>query len=39
MAAKAILGLHAFIGYDTVSAFCGKGKVKPLKILLKITNT
>ena len=35
MAMKAILALHAFIGCDTVSAFCGKEKVKPLKILLK----
>ena len=26
MAVKAILGLHAFTGCDTVSAFCGKGK-------------
>lgn len=36
MAVKAILELHAFTGCDTVHAFCGKGKVKPLKTLLKI---
>ena len=35
MAAKAMLSLHAFTGYDTTSAFCSKGKVKPLKILHK----
>ena len=35
MALKAILGLNAFTGCDTMSAFCGKGKIKPLKILLK----
>ena len=27
--------IHAFTGCDTTSAFCDKGKVKPLKILLK----
>ena len=35
LAAKAILSMHAFTGCDTVSAFSGKGKVKPLKVLLK----
>ena len=35
MTVKAILGLHAFTGCDNVSAFCGKGKIKPFKILLK----
>ena len=35
MTVKAILGLHAFTGCDAVCAFCGKGKIKPLKILLK----
>ena len=32
---KALLSLHAFTGCDTTSAFCGKGKVKPLKTMLK----
>ena len=32
---KAIIGLHAFTGCDTLSAFAGKGKVKPLKLLQK----
>ena len=32
---KSLLGFHAFTGCDTVSAFSNKGKVKPLKILLK----
>ena len=32
---KALLGLHGFTGCDTVSAFSGKGKVKPLKLMLK----
>ena len=31
----ALLGLHAFSGCDTVSAFKGKGKIKPMKLLLK----
>ena len=37
MTVMAVLGLHAFTGFDTVSAFCGKGKmkIKPLKILVK----
>ena len=35
LAAKSILSLHAFTGCDTTSALCGKGKVKPLNILLK----
>ena len=30
---KALLGLHAFTGCDSVSSFAGIGKVKPLKIL------
>ena len=29
------LGLHALTGCDTVSAFNGKGKVRPMKLLLK----
>ena len=32
---KALLGLHAFTGCDSVSSFAGIGKVKPLKILRK----
>ena len=32
---KALLGLHAFTGCDSVSSFVGIGKVKPLKILSK----
>ena len=35
MAAKSILSLHVFTGSDTTNNFCGKGKVKPLKILLR----
>ena len=35
MHSKSLLSLHAFTGCDTVSAFCGKGKVKPLKIMVK----
>ena len=30
---KALLGLHAFTGCDSVSAFAGIGKVRPLKLL------
>lgn len=32
---KAILGMHVFTGCDSISAFKGKGKVKPLELLLK----
>ena len=32
---KALLGLHAFTGCDTTSAFKGIGKLKPLKLLQK----
>ena len=35
LAARSILSLHAFTGCNNTSAFCGKGKVKPLNILLK----
>ena len=31
----ALIGLHSFTGCDTTSAFAGKGKVKPLKVLQK----
>ena len=34
-ACLALLGLHAFTGCDTVSAFSGKGKAKPVKLMLK----
>ena len=32
---KALLGLHAFTGTDTTSAFVRKGKLKPFNLLLK----
>ena len=32
-ACKALTGMHAYIGCDTVSAFAGKGKISALKIL------
>ena len=32
-ASKALLGLHAFTGCDSVSAFSGIGKAWPLKLL------
>lgn len=35
MAAKSILSLDACIGCSTTSAYCGKGKMKPVKIFLK----
>jgi len=35
VACSALLGLHAFSGCDSTSAFRGKGKIKPIKILLK----
>ena len=35
LVSKALLGLHGFTGCDTVSAFSGKGKVKPLHLMLK----
>ena len=30
---KALLGLHAFTGSDTTSAFMRKGKIRPFKIM------
>ena len=30
---QCILGLYCFTGYDTISAFAGKGKLKALKIV------
>ena len=32
---KALLGLHCFTGCDTINAFSGKGKIKPLHLMLK----
>ena len=32
---QALLGIHAFTGCDTVSAFSGKGKAKPFKLMAK----
>ena len=32
---RALLGLHGFTGCDTISSFAGKGKVKPLKTMMK----
>ena len=32
---SALLGLHAFTGRDTCSAFKGTGKIKPIKVLQK----
>ena len=34
-ACRALLGLHAFTGLDSVSAFAGIGKVQPLKLMCK----
>ena len=30
----AVKSMHAYTGYDTVSAFAGKGKAKDLKLLI-----
>ena len=30
---RALIGMHAYTGCNTVHAFAGKGKVKPLKLL------
>ena len=32
---KVLLGFHCFTGCDTVSSFAGRGKLKPLKLLFK----
>ena len=32
---KAVIGIHALTGCDTVSAFSGKGKWKAVQLLLK----
>jgi hypothetical protein len=31
---KSLIGLHAFTGYDSISSFAGKGKIKALKLLV-----
>ena len=31
---KSLIGFHSFTGCDTVSSFSGKGKIKPLKIMV-----
>jgi hypothetical protein len=36
--AETLIGFHCLTGCDSVSAFHGKGKVKPMEILLKSTN-
>ena len=35
MIMESLIGLHSFIGCDTTSAFAGRGKVKPLTLMLK----
>ena len=32
---EALIGIHSFTGCDTISAFAGKGKVKPLNLMMK----
>ena len=32
---SALLGIHAFTGCDSTSAFKGKGKIRPMKLILK----
>ena len=32
---QVLLGLHTFTGCDTVCTFCRKGKMKPVKLMLK----
>ena len=36
---RALVGVHAYTGCDTVSAFAGKGKAKALKLLSKTRNS
>ena len=31
---KSLIGFHIFTGCDTTSAFAGRGKVNPLKLIL-----
>ena len=35
MIMESLIGLHSFTGCDTTSAFAGRGKVKPLTLILK----
>ena len=35
---ESLIGFHSFTGCDTTSAFAGKGKVKPLNLMLKNIN-
>ena len=35
LVSMALLGIHSFTGCDTISSFSGKGKVKPLQLMLK----
>ena len=37
--ANTMIGFHAFTGYDTTSAFYGKGKVRPFEIMQKSART
>ena len=32
---SAFVGFHSFTGCDTVSAFAGRGKIKPLMLMMK----
>ena len=32
---RALIGFHAFTGCDSISAFAGKGKKRPFKLLMK----
>ena len=32
---KSLIGFHSFTGCDTISTFAGRGKVKPIKLMLK----
>ena len=32
---KSLVGFHSFTGCDTISAFAGRGKIKPLKLMVR----
>ena len=32
---KSLIGFHSFTGCNTINAFAGRGKVKPIKLMLK----
>ena len=32
---KSLIGFDSFTGCDTINAFAGRGKVKPIKLMLK----